>query len=106
MSYCFPARKRQILYLIPIQGPPGPGTGTPDLPAVAFDYVGHASNIPAYIKNYINTHPGSDNTTAGNPLTNNGATLGRVLFYDKSLSVNNTSPVPPAIMPTSQWWMV
>jgi cytochrome c peroxidase len=37
--------------------------------------------VPAYIK--------KDNTN-GNPITNKGATLGRVLFYDKSLSSNNT----------------
>jgi cytochrome c peroxidase len=38
-------------------------------------------NIPAYIK--------KDNT-GSNVITNAGATLGRVLFYDKSLSVSNT----------------
>lgn len=37
------------------------------------------------IPNYIN----KDNT-ASNPITNKGATLGRVLFYDKNLSSNNT----------------
>ncbi|MGH1364194.1 MAG: cytochrome c peroxidase [Calditrichia bacterium] len=31
-----------------------------------------------------------DNTPATNPLTDAGATLGRVLFYDKRLSVNNS----------------
>ncbi len=37
--------------------------------------------IPAYITR--------DNTT-NNPITDKGATLGRVLFYDKQMSVNNT----------------
>ncbi|MCU0795684.1 MAG: hypothetical protein MUF31_07075 [Akkermansiaceae bacterium] len=37
---------------------------------------------PAYITR--------DNTTAGNPITNLGATLGRVMFYDKRLSRNET----------------
>lgn len=37
------------------------------------------------IPNYIT----KDNTTI-NPITNEGATLGRVLFYDKNLSLNNT----------------
>ncbi|NND99887.1 MAG: cytochrome-c peroxidase [Pirellulaceae bacterium] len=32
-----------------------------------------------------------DNTPADNPITDHGATLGRVLFYDKSLSVNATT---------------
>lgn len=31
-----------------------------------------------------------DNTPPNNPITDEGATLGRVLFYDKNLSVNNT----------------
>ncbi|WP_421765206.1 cytochrome-c peroxidase [Ekhidna sp.] len=37
--------------------------------------------MPAYIR--------KDNTSS-NPITNEGAVLGRVLFYDKNLSVNNT----------------
>lgn len=38
------------------------------------------------IPNYI----ARDNTPLNNQLTDKGATLGRVLFYDKKLSVNNT----------------
>ena len=38
-------------------------------------------NIPNYI---------DDDNTEGNPITNEGATLGRVLFYDTKLSVTNT----------------
>ena len=38
-------------------------------------------NIPAYI---------TKDNTSGNPITNKGATLGRVLFYDKNLSATNT----------------
>jgi len=38
--------------------------------------------VPAYVNR--------DNTPAGNPITDIGATLGRVLFYDKALSKNNT----------------
>lgn len=38
-------------------------------------------NIPAYIR--------KDNT-AGNPITNAKATIGRVLFYDKNLSIDNS----------------
>lgn len=33
---------------------------------------------------------GTDNTPEDNPVTNEGATLGRVLFYDKKLSANET----------------
>jgi cytochrome c peroxidase len=43
------------------------------------NYAGQT--VPSYIL--------KDNTL-GNIITNRGATLGRVLFYDKSLSVNNT----------------
>jgi cytochrome c peroxidase len=32
----------------------------------------------------------ADNTPASNPITDEGATLGRVLFYDKNLSANRT----------------
>lgn len=39
-------------------------------------------NIPGYIT--------KDNTPLTNPITDEGATLGRVLFYDKKLSINNT----------------
>ncbi|WP_299111363.1 cytochrome c peroxidase [uncultured Winogradskyella sp.] len=38
------------------------------------------------IPNYID----EDNTPNGNQITNEGATLGRILFYDNTLSVNNT----------------
>lgn len=56
----------------------------PTLPATAFNY-----NIvyPAHIQNALLLN---DNTPVDNPITNDGATLGRVLFYDKHLSKNNT----------------
>ncbi len=40
-----------------------------------------------YDNNVFNTF---DNTPANNPITDKGATLGRVLFYDKQLSINNS----------------
>jgi cytochrome c peroxidase len=64
----------------------------PKLPLVPFDYVTYAvADVPQHYK------PGppfgdagaADNTPADNPITNDGATLGRVLFYDARLSVNN-----------------
>ena len=57
-------------------------------------------NLPAKPYRYANvelpahfTQPGRnhDNTPADNPLTDDGATLGRVLFYDKRLSANNST---------------
>lgn len=57
-------------------------------------------NLPANSFNYANILlPGhfldnqlqqEDNTPNNNPITNAGATLGRVLFYDTKLSANNT----------------
>jgi cytochrome c peroxidase len=57
-----------------------------NLPATPFNY----SNIilPPYL--VTPNIQGQINTPPTNPITNDGATLGRVLFYDKSLSINNT----------------
>jgi cytochrome c peroxidase len=59
-----------------------------------------ATTLPATPENYrvLNLPPhllapviqGQDNTPADNPVTDAGAALGRVLFYDKRLSANNT----------------
>lgn len=54
-------------------------SGTIDLDNL-FDYAGQTH------PNYIN----KDNTPTGNSIDNKIATLGRVLFYDKNLSNNNT----------------
>lgn len=57
----------------------------PNLPATPYNY----SNIvfPAHVLASLAVN---DNTPPGNPITDNGATLGRVLFYDKNLSKNST----------------
>ena len=55
------------------------GSGVLDLTTLA-NYA--VQPIPAYITR--------TNTTAGNAITDKGATLGRVLFYDKRLSKDNT----------------
>ncbi len=57
-----------------------------DLPETPFNYA----DIP--IPTHISNPPviESDNTPAANPITDYGATLGRVLFYDPMLSANNT----------------
>lgn len=66
--------------------------GTPNLPAVPFEYVD--IDLPAHftqpvrgLGNVANT----DNTPVSNPVSNAGATLGRVLFYDKRLSANDST---------------
>ncbi len=57
-----------------------------NLPATSYNYANPA--LPAYLTTPLIS--GQVNTPANNPITDNGATLGRVLFYDKNLSVNNT----------------
>ena len=62
------------------------GTGVPVLPAKPYSYAGVA--LPAHTK--ASQLRNWDNTPEDNPITDHGATLGRVLFYDKHLSKNNT----------------
>ena len=59
-------------------------TPQPTLPATPYNYN---TGYPAYLQNAMTLN---DNTPGNNQLTNDGATLGRVLFYDKHLSKNNT----------------
>jgi hypothetical protein len=56
------------------------------LPAIPYRYAN--VELPAHF-----TQPGRnhDNTPPDNPLSDDGATLGRVLFYDRRLSANNTT---------------
>ena len=60
-------------------------TQLPVLPATAFNYS--SITYPAHIANYLLS---VDNTPANNKITDEGATLGRVLFYDKHLSKTNS----------------
>jgi cytochrome c peroxidase len=62
--------------------------GYPVLPGTPVDYVGYAvTSIPSYWKSAPIAN--RDNTPASNPISNVGATLGRVLFYDQRLSHDN-----------------
>ena len=67
-----------------------PQPGVPILPATAFSYSDATINLPAQFRTGPNNPSGADNTPVSNVVTNAGATLGRVLFYDKRLSVNDT----------------
>ena len=64
------------------------------LPETPFDYVN--ISIPTHLSSNTLIGPGqnaaidNDNTPNYNQTTNHGATLGRVLFYDKNLSKNGT----------------
>lgn len=64
----------------------GDVSGVLNLPATPFNYAN--VQLPGYFLN--NDLQREDNTPNNNPITDNGATLGRVLFYDKKLSANNT----------------
>lgn len=57
-----------------------------DIPDIPFNYSNQG------FPNYLTNGPvdRADNTPNNNPVTNEGATLGRVLFYDKQLSLNKT----------------
>ncbi len=58
----------------------------PELPDSHYNYAD--PNLPNHFRGgRINN---LDNTPNNNPVTDAGATLGRVLFYDKNLSANNT----------------
>ncbi len=56
-----------------------------NLPITPFNY--EAINFPSDV---INNLEEMDNTPSDNPTTDEGATLGRVLFYDVDLSLNRT----------------
>jgi cytochrome c peroxidase len=68
---------------------------SPKLPSKLYDYVvelpEHYQEAPSRRnRGQADTAIEYDNTPDDNPTTNEGATLGRVLFYDKSLSFNHT----------------
>jgi hypothetical protein len=48
------------------------------------------SALPNYENQPVPAYITRDNTTPGNEITDEGATLGRVLFYDRRLSVDDT----------------
>ncbi len=72
----------------------GPFTAKLNLPASSFNYAD--PNLPNHFKTETLGFHGqvplmnADTTPANNPTTDTGATLGRVLFYDKNLSKNRT----------------
>ncbi|TAE30937.1 MAG: cytochrome-c peroxidase [Candidatus Kapaibacterium sp.] len=77
----------------PVANPPA-SAKVPTLPATPYNYANIA--LPAHLTtNALGgidqaSALGSDNTPASNSITDNSATLGRVLFYDKNLSANST----------------
>lgn len=57
-----------------------------NLPSIPYNYANQS--LPAFLLNP--GIAGQDNTPATNRVTDWGATLGRVIFYDKIVSINNT----------------
>lgn len=74
--------------------PVSPSSSILNLPDTPYNYTD--INIPNHLSNNVligigqNAAIDNDNTPATNTTTNDGATLGRVLFYDKNLSANGT----------------
>lgn len=75
-----------VLGCAPDDMPAAQGGPAPTLPATPLAY---AVPLPAHAQ--ASLAPGVDNTPAANPLTDAGATLGRVLFYDRRLSLNGST---------------
>lgn len=69
-------------------------TGVLNLPDQAFDYTNLSLPNHALVDAAASALPtsinGLDNTPTDNPVTDDGATLGRVLFYEKKLSANGS----------------
>ncbi len=80
---CLACEKEQITSADPVVN--DPFAGVLNLPENPFNYN---FALPAYLTN--GPVAAADNAPLDNPITNEGATLGRVLFYDKILSINNT----------------
>jgi cytochrome c peroxidase len=68
-----------------------PGLATPTLPATPFRYADAALLLPAHFRAIIDSASvaATDNTPADNPVTDAGAALGRVLFYDMRVSASD-----------------
>jgi cytochrome c peroxidase len=68
-----------------------PGLPSPTFSSSPFHYTDAAVPLPAHFQAIIDgtSVGGTDNTPAQNAITDPGAALGRVLFYDKRLSAND-----------------
>jgi cytochrome c peroxidase len=75
-----------LVFVLSAATPSRTARKTLKLPATPYRYAD--VELPAHLTQPGRTH---DNTPADNPLTDAGATLGRVLFYDTRLSANNTT---------------
>ena len=84
------------IWMLTVGQAAGARTADPHLPEQPFDYAG--ITLPAHYRSAdfpsgrrsSGSAVDQDNTPASNPITNAGATLGRVLFYDRNLSANGS----------------
>ncbi|TXB62790.1 c-type cytochrome [Phaeodactylibacter luteus] len=96
LKRALPALMLLFLFACDKDVPPtaAPEPGLLNLPETPYEYAG--LELPAHLSVNVLMGPGqnaatdNDNTPADNPITNAGATLGRVLFYDQKLSANGT----------------
>eukprot|EP01034_Spumella_vulgaris_P004413 gene4413-5623_t len=72
------------------EGPVAAAPATTGLQGLSVDLANLPNYAPVLPTHYNAGVTGDDNTPASNRVTNAAATLGRVLFYDRQLSVNNT----------------
>jgi cytochrome c peroxidase len=70
------------------------GLETPSLPATPLRYADAEVPLPAHFAALVNgaTVASTDNAPRTNPISDAGATLGRVLFYDPRLSTSDVTP--------------
>ncbi len=81
---CKKTSQTEIITDVPVVNVPA--VQTLNLPVSSFNYAGQV--LPAHM--LAPPVQNTDNSPATNPVTNTGATLGRVLFYDTNLSLNKT----------------
>lgn len=74
--------------------PTTPATPTDPFPGITAALNLNVASLPNYLAALPAYYTGAvgqiDNTPANNPITNAGATLGRVLFFDRHLSTNDS----------------
>ncbi len=75
-----------VLIILGVRG--GLHAQTSPVPLLPVKLADYSPALPAHF--LLPAVVQQDNTPADNPITNAGATLGRVLFYDKRLSANQT----------------
>ena len=79
----------------PDEQPPVTGSelALPTLPSPSYKYADSEVPLPPHFHAVIDgvSIASLDNTPADNPITDAGATLGRVLFYDRRLSRNDVT---------------